>query len=232
MSEVLPVRLGFTSFELECPPGIHEPGPGSFALAEYISICPGETLLDLGCGTGLFAVAAAKRGMREVWASDVDPAAAECARRNAALNHANVRVEVGDLFQPVGDRRFDVIVTNPPQTPAPEDALGPKFGGEDGLRFLEPILRQAPDHLTEGGKLLTMLISLADSRRFLKLLGERFHYSNVQQTSRTFTPEEFDGYRPGLFEFLSSRRRKGLAEFEEEGGRYVFWIRLYMAWLK
>lgn len=232
MPELLPVKLAFTSFELECPPGVHAPGPASLELADYLGICPGETLLDLGCGTGLYAVAAAKRGMREVWACDIDAAAVQAARQNARRNGVDVHVAQGNLFQPVEGRRFDVIVANPPQTPAPPAARGPKFGGEDGLAVFEPLIRQAPRHLTEGGKFLTFAVSLVDQKRFLALLSRDFHYSNVRQSVRAFTAEEYEGYWPGLFPFLLDRRRRGLAEFEEEGGRYVFWVRHYVAWLK
>ena len=232
MAELLHVKLAAGAIDLECPDGVHAPGPASLDLADYIAVCPGESLLDLGCGTGLYALAAARKGLRDVWATDVEPRACDAARANAARNGFRVNVAQGSLFEPVGDRRFDIIVSNPPQTPAPEEARGPKFGGPDGLRLFEPLLREAPRHLTEGGKLLTFAISLVDTRRFLELLGRDFHCSNVRQTPRSFTKEEYDGYWPGLFDFLLERQRRGLCEFEEDGDRHVFWVRHYVAWLK
>jgi release factor glutamine methyltransferase len=232
MPEHLTVKLASGAVDIECPEGVHVPGPASLDLADYLAICPGASLLDLGCGTGLYAVAAARKGLPDVWATDVDGRACDAARANAARNGVQVNVLQGSLFEPVGDRRFDIIVSNPPQTPAPEEARGAKFGGPDGLRLFEPLLHEAPRHLTEGGKLLTFAISFVDMKRFLQLLSRDFHFSNVRQTPRPFTRGEYDAYWPGLFDFLADRRRRGLCEFEEDGDRFVFWVRHYVAWLR
>ncbi len=221
--------VGTTRLCLELAAGVHAPGASSLELAARIPDCAGKSVLDLGCGTGLFAVVAAKRGAREAWATDVSPEAAACAERNATRNGVAVRGSVGDLFEPVRGRRFDLIVTNPPQTPAPDAAWGPKFGGEDGLRFFERILREASDHLEENGRLLTMLISLADTRRFAELASERFRLENLGESERDFTREEYAGYWPGLFEFLLDRKRRGSAEFEERPGGFRFRVRYFAA---
>jgi SAM-dependent methyltransferase len=73
------------------------------------------TALDLGTGCGVLAVFAALRGYR-VTASDIEPAAALCARANAILNHVedNLQVVQGDLFAPLAGQAFDVIVFNLP----------------------------------------------------------------------------------------------------------------------
>jgi release factor glutamine methyltransferase len=217
---------------LECAEGVHAPGPSSLELIRYLFSVKGKSVLDLGCGTGLFAIAAAKLGAREVWATDIDPQAVECARRNAERNGVKVVVKAGDLFDPVRGRMFDLVITNPPQTPAPAEARGPKFGGPDGLLFFETILRDAPRHLEDGGQLLTFLVSLADTKRFEALLGERFRFRPLPKARREFTREEYDGYWPGLFDYLRDRRARGLAEFEDAEGRCAFWVRSYMAMRK
>lgn len=231
MTDVLTVEQP-CRLELECPPDVHAPGPSSLELARYLFSVKGKSVLDLGCGTGLFALVAARLGAREVWATDISPAAVEATRRNAARNGLEIHVKQGDLFEPVRGRRFDLIVTNPPQTPAPPEARGPKFGGEDGLHYFRTILREAPRHLDDGGQLLTFLISLADTAAFERLLAENFRHRPLPKSRREFTREEYDGYWPGLFDFLRDRRRRGLAEFEEENGRFSYWVRYYMAMKK
>ncbi len=217
------------AIRLECPENVHVPGPASLDLARYLFSVKGKSVLDLCCGTGLFAIAAAKLGAREVWAADISPEAVECARRNAELNKVGVTVKLGDLFEPVGGRRFDVVITNPPQTPAPAEAKGPKFAGQDGLRHFETILQQAPGRLEDGGQLLTFLLSIADTKKFEELLGRSFRFRPLPKTRRDFTREEYDAYSPGLFDFLMHRRAGGLAEIEEENGQHFFWVRYYMA---
>ena len=220
------------SILLDCPPGVHVPGPSSRHLAEVLSLVRDRSVLDLGCGSGLLACTAAARGARGVWATDVDPLAVACCAENAARNGLSVQTGRGDLFEPVGDRRFDWIVSNPPQTPAPPEARGPKFAGEDGLAIFERLLGAAPRHLTEAGGLLTSLISLADTRRFESLLGAAFRWERTSETRRPFTRAEYDGYHPGLFGYLEERRRRGCAEFEPDGDGYVFCVRYYRAFLK
>lgn len=72
-------------------------------------------VLDLGTGSGVGAVFAARRGASVV-AVDINPEAVRCARINALLNRVDDRVEarLGDLFEPVAGRTFDMVLFNPP----------------------------------------------------------------------------------------------------------------------
>lgn len=74
---------------------------------------PFARVLDLGTGSGILAIAAAKLGARSVLALDVDGLAIEVARRNVKANRVGqrVRVEYGSLEE-LSDRRFDLIVVN------------------------------------------------------------------------------------------------------------------------
>jgi methylase of polypeptide subunit release factors len=225
-------ELAVGALRLECPDEVHRPGPASRELVKYLFSARGKTVLDLCCGTGLFGIAAAKAGAKEVWATDLDPKAVDCTRRNAALNGVGLTAKAGDLFEPIYDRRFDLIVTNPPQTPSPGPARGPKLAGPDGLRYFETVLREAPRHLEDGGQLLTFFGSLGNTKRFEELLSKDFRFRPLPTTRREFTREEMDGLFAGLFEFLKHRRDSGLAEFTEEEGRCAFTVRYYLAMRK
>ncbi|TQL66566.1 release factor glutamine methyltransferase [Nocardioides albertanoniae] len=121
-------------------------------------------VLDLGCGTGaLGAVVAARVSGVEVWATDIDPAAVDCARTNLP---ARGQVLLGDLFDPLPrDLVFDVILANAPYVPTtriadmPPEARDHEHrvaldGGEDGLDVQRRVIAQAPDHLVPGGILV------------------------------------------------------------------------------
>lgn len=115
----------FTRFEimLDGVPATLTGRPGAFAwdrlddgtagLIRSMEIRPDEVVLDLGCGTGLLALAAARRGGR-VTAVDADLRAVESARRTLAANDAVGEVLISDCAQAVLDRRFDVVLCNPP----------------------------------------------------------------------------------------------------------------------
>lgn len=70
----------------------------------------GRDVLDVGTGTGILAIAAARRGATSVVGVDVDPDAVEVARSNAAANEVAVRLAVGSVDLAL--RPFDVVVAN------------------------------------------------------------------------------------------------------------------------
>ena len=78
-------------------------------------IVPGANVLDLGCGSGILAIAAAKLGAQHVLALDIDTVAVEAALLNAEQNGAaeKITVQEGSLESLVTSaRRFDLIVVN------------------------------------------------------------------------------------------------------------------------
>jgi 16S rRNA G1207 methylase RsmC len=163
MTELLtvhhPCRL-----DLECPDGVPAPGHAASSLLKYLFSVRGKSVLDLGCGCGLLAIAAAKLGAGDVWAVDASAAAVDCTRRNAARNGVDVTAKRGDLFDPVTGRTFDLIV-----------AL-PQAGA------FESILREAPEFLDRGGELLVCVPSTDETPRFESLLRERFRFRQLPET--------------------------------------------------
>lgn len=107
--------------------------------------------LDLGTGCGFQAVMAARHSDRVV-GSDVNPRAVRLATFNAALNDLpQVECVLGDLFEPVAERRFDLIVSNPPFVISPESRYAYRDSGMEGDAICRKIVREAPRHLAEGG---------------------------------------------------------------------------------
>ena len=103
----------------------------------------GDSVADLGCGTGVLAIAARKLGAREVWACDFDPLAVKVARRNVKRNDAQgVKTDPCDVLTWKPPRRFDVVLANIFSSvlieamPALAEALAP-----DGDIVLSGILR-------------------------------------------------------------------------------------------
>lgn len=76
---------------------------------------PGARALDMGTGSGVGAVFAARRGFRVIGV-DLSAEAVRCARANVLLNGLEDRIEIrqGDLFAPVAGERFDLVLWNPP----------------------------------------------------------------------------------------------------------------------
>jgi len=126
-----------------------------------------ETVLDLCTGSGCLAVLASRRFPNaHIDAVDISGDALEVAARNIAEHGLKDRVTLhrGDLFGPLGKKRYGVIIANPPYVDAPgmaalpqECRAEPKLafdGGADGLDTVRRILDEAGRHLAPQGGLL------------------------------------------------------------------------------
>lgn len=160
------------------PPGVYAPQDDTALLAGALSqerLPPNAEVLDVGTGTGALALQAARRGTR-VTAVDVSWLAVWTARLNAWLAGLPVRIRHGDLFAPVREQKFDLILANPPYVPAP-DARPRHCGGgrswdagRDGRFVLDPLCREAPALLRPGGVLLVVHSALSGPGRTLAYL--------------------------------------------------------------
>jgi ribosomal protein L3 glutamine methyltransferase len=125
------------------------------------------SVLDLCTGSGCLAILAARHFPNaEVDAVDVSRDALAVAARNVADHRLEGRVTLhrGDLFAPLGDKRYDLIISNPPYVDAegmaalpPECRAEPSLafdGGVDGLDTVRRILDEARSHLAPDGALL------------------------------------------------------------------------------
>ncbi len=133
-------------------------------------VAPDSRVLDMGTGSGVGAVAAARLGATVV-AVDINPHAVRCARINALLNHVEGRVEVrqGNLFAPVAGERFDLVLFNPPFfRGTPRHILDAAWRSED---VPERFAAGLPGHLTPGGRALLLLSTDGDAPAFLTALA-------------------------------------------------------------
>ena len=148
---------------LLCPPGVYRAQTDTAVLIQALvrsGLAPGSHVLDVGTGSGAVALAASRAGAASVTAVDLSRRSVLTARLNCLLHGAPVSVHRGDLFGPVGQRRFDVVLANPPYVPAPTAVL-PRHrvarcwnGGLDGRSVIDRICAAAAERLTPRGVLL------------------------------------------------------------------------------
>ncbi len=145
-------------------------------------------VLDLCTGSGCIAITIAKLTNAQVIAIDINESALQMARINAEHLNAKVQFFKSDLFESLGEQKFDIIVSNPPyikssEIPTLEVAdFDPHLaldGGADGLNFYRRIALEAPKYLTANGKIF-LEIGKGQSKDVKKLLADDF----VDITSR------------------------------------------------
>jgi release factor glutamine methyltransferase len=163
----------------------------------------GRSVADLGTGSGLLALLAARAGAK-VTALDLSPAAVSCASENARRNGLQDRVRVirSDVFAGLeGADRFDFVITNPPfyardATSLPDHA----FAAGASNDFFARLAASLPARLTGDGVLLMILSSDIDDSPIARVLEARGLQGRVLEEKRglfeTLTIREFS-VRPG-----------------------------------
>jgi len=149
------------------------------------------SVLDLCCGSGAIGIAVAKMTEAKVTAADLSEDAVALTKENAASNSAALTVVQGDLFEAVGKKKFDMVISNPPYiesdiipTLMPEvrdyEPLEALDGGADGLDFYRSIIADAPDHIRDDG-LLVLEIGDDQAEAVTQLIAdtERFDPAEV-----------------------------------------------------
>lgn len=140
---------------------------GDLLTGGVLPVAKPRRILDLCTGSGCLAILAALAFPRAtVDAVDLSTGALALARRNVASHRLGDRISLhrGDLFAPLENRRYDLIISNPPYVDAGGMAkLPPEFkheprlalaAGDDGLDLVRRILSDAPRHLTKNGDLV------------------------------------------------------------------------------
>ena len=125
-----------------------------------------RTVLDVGTGTGIIALSAARAGAANVVAVDINPNAALSARENAHTHGFADRMSVvcGDLLSALAPTaKFDVILSNPPFFPEePIDVADRAWHAGPGYRDIRALFEQARARLAPGGRFYLLLSSDSD----------------------------------------------------------------------
>jgi release factor glutamine methyltransferase len=152
-------------------------------------------VLDMGTGSGVCAVFAAKHARRVV-AVDISAAAVRCAGINAHLNHVERKIDLrhGDLFAPVSGERFDLVLFNPPFLQGtPRDDRDRAWRSTD---VAERFSAGLGAHLKPGGFALVLLSTFGDGSNFLEEFYKR-NFDISVLAGRRFINERVTIFRLG-----------------------------------
>lgn len=195
-----------TPVRLQPAEGVFTPTPNGLFYAESCDVRPGERVLDVGTGSGVLAIWAAKLGAT-VDAVDADARAVAAARRNARLNgvEASVAVRQASLLDGASGH-YDVILANLPNeivAPAYLAGLPPGdarvfAGGPSGNAVILALLDGAPGLLRDGARLYLPIHTLTDYHATLHAALARYRLRLVSHATlpvKPFVTAHLDWYR-------------------------------------
>jgi len=175
-------------FTIELNPGVFAPTTTSRAIADALEIQPGDTVIDVGCGSGVLSFVAERLGAGRVYGVDLSGEAIEVAARNAERPGVSARVEFrsGDLLEPVRGIQADVIIGDvsgiPDEIAAvsgwfPNGRAGGPTGAELPAAMLESI--RVNGSLKPGGRLYLPTGTIQAESRILEVARRIFGAANL-----------------------------------------------------
>ncbi len=169
-------------------PEVFSPSATTILMLDSISIIAGETVCDVGTGTGVLGIMAAKLGAKTVTFVDKDSAALEIANQNIQKNNiSDFKLILSELFAGV-QGKYDVIIANLPQLPiAPDNEMNikPKDNGgrEKGNALVLQFLGEAKEHLNEKGRIYIPVFGISSKQETMKMVNKIYH-STVIKTKK------------------------------------------------
>ncbi|BBG24428.1 HemK2/MTQ2 family protein methyltransferase [Sulfuracidifex tepidarius] len=161
--------IEFNKIRLCLDDQVYEPAEDTELILSLIQVEKGEKVIEIGSGTGILSIFAAKSGGKVI-AVDVNPFAAESTLCSAGLNNVDIDVINGDMFSPLREGKFDVAIFNPPYLPFEEYDTWIQFSWSGGKSGAEPLLRFLE---IDASRLYIIFSSLSDEDLIMSKIKER-----------------------------------------------------------
>ena len=166
----------YGNIRLQVPPEVFHPGfftSSGFLLRYLLQLdLKDHSLLDLGAGSGLIGIAAAKQHAI-VTATDINPVAVQCISFNGQRNRVALRIYESDLFDALPASSFDVIAINPPYYRKDPSTMKDHawYCGANG-EYFRKLFHQLPAYIHEGTQVLMTLCDGADRNMISRIAHE------------------------------------------------------------
>ena len=186
MSDIMP------DFIINTDDNVYVPAEDSYLLADNLEIKKGQSVLEIGTGSGIVAMYAS-RLTDDITVTDINFDACELARKNFDENGIeNIEILWGNLFEVVENRKFDVILFNTPYLPTEDDevlenTINYAFdGGLNGRKVIDLFLNEVGNHLNDGGIVQMIQSSLSGNDETLAKLDELGFIAEIAASEHFF----------------------------------------------
>lgn len=218
-------------FTILLSPSVFAPTHTSREVAEGMVVNQGETVIDIGCGSGVLSFVAARLGASKVYGTDANSDAIVLARRNADMLGLGgaVDLRVGSLFEPLDGIQADVVIGDVSGVPDDIAALSDWFpggfsGGPTGAEVPVAMLEAAGSHLRPGGRLYLPTGSIQDEGAVLRAARKIFGETRMRQLRERLLP------LPAKISENAVVRRlmeSGVVNFIRRGSRLLWELRIW-----
>ena len=179
-------------FIINTDDNVYIPAEDSYLLADNLEIKSGQSVLEIGTGSGIVAMYASKL-TDDITVTDINFDACLLAEKNFKDNGIeNIEILFGNLFEPVKNRKFDVILFNTPYLPTEDDevlddTINYAFdGGLNGRKVIDLFLNEVGDHLNDGGIVQMIQSSLSGNEETLEKLDQLGFIAEIAASEHFF----------------------------------------------
>lgn len=217
-------------FTVRLMPGVFSPTHTSRLLADALEITPDDTVIDVGCGSGVLAFVAARLGAKKVYGCDLSEPAIEAARMNAAeLGLSDVcEFRAGDLLEPVRDVKATVLIGDVSGIPDELASLSGWFekvpsGGPTGAELPRKMLETIGDILQPGGRLYLPTGTIQDEKAILSAAHEVFGDNMEPIMEREFPLPDLVAKSKAAAQMM----KDGLVNLHQRGSRWLWRLQVW-----
>jgi methylase of polypeptide subunit release factors len=230
MAETITWKGRFGPMDLTVGPATFRPSTISTLLADALEFKPGSVVVDVGCGSGILSIIAAKLGAARVYGVDAADDTVEIATANARAHGVADRVQFaqGDMFEPLDpDLEADVVigdVSGIPDAIATASGWFPSglSGGPTGAELPMRMIEESKRLLRKGGALFLPTGSLQDENSILERAKAVFG-SMRQVTERNIPLPSSLAEDPAVLRALKDR----VIALKQRGSRFQWTARVW-----
>jgi release factor glutamine methyltransferase len=179
-------------FIINTDENVYVPAEDSYLLADNLMIEKGQSVLEIGTGSGVVAMYASKL-TDNITVTDINFDACRLAEKNFDENGIEgIEILFGNMFEPVKNRKFDVILFNTPYLPTEEDevldnTINYAFdGGLNGRKVIDIFLNEVGNHLNDGGIVQLIQSSLSGNDETLEKLDRLGFIAEIAASEHFF----------------------------------------------